>query len=56
MTSAALIYIFIFILLEAEKFLLSGPSFIIHYTDRKHNTESFAMRAPLGARLKSLKR
>ena len=34
---SALIYIFIFILLEAEKFLLSGQSFIIHYPGSKHN-------------------
>ena len=32
-----ILFIFIFILLEAEKFLLSGPSFIIHYPGSKHN-------------------
>lgn len=53
---SALIYIFIFILLEAEKFLLSGQSFIIHYPGSKHTTESFAIRASLRASLESLKR
>ena len=47
---------FIFILFEAEKFLLSGQSFIIHYPVSKHNGKFRNENLTGGASLESLKR